>query len=747
MHLFTQIKKSLEIFKTISIDHNDNQTLELEIRLGKYNKNRFIPGIPEISFKKILNSFQDWKTTTIDETIFKDIPEKQRKNIGWILKDSLFKYDDKQENLRISLNLETLYTFKEVLERHNANNESFSKSQIQLFRKKTRHSKIFGNWQLDLTQVDVYKIDNGNWVKQNIVYECEIEMIKYNENFQDIWNIIAPIHYGSIIFPYYSSLVKANKFIGNQPKTLEKENMHLLTIDYMVTEKADGQRMFLFGTKRGTFLIDNQLNAIRYNLSLPEGTLIDGEYINGKFLAFDCLFYKGSDKRKLNLIERLDIMKNISITIKTFMNIKECKNVWNKTYDYKLDGLIFTPKYQDYSGSILKWKPDHTMDVYVDNEFNIYAWSGKEKKNVLVSSFFKPTSVVETLQTTPNIITNAIIELDYDSIDHVWYQKCVRKDKTKPNAILTVQGVIKAITENITLEDILTSLESNYQTPGKTNKERNTKIDINYRKFHNKVKNYLINFPDENNRKFLLDLGCGKGGDIMKWINAGYTDVLAIDNSHTHLYGPNGFAERYEKVKNKINITFVWGDVTKSLKECGLNEQENDKLKPWLKTKFDIVSCQFAIHYFLNDKITWTIFMKNVQTHIKNGGYFVGTYLNAHNLKELNSCHEFKINGETFYTLKHTNPLYTEYSQQIIINRYNAFWKAPRQKLIIHTSEWDNEIEENVIFPEHLVILMKGKFHQVEDKSFETLVKKYEIKLTKDEQLLSSLHNYFIYQF
>lgn len=340
-------------------------------------------------------------------------------------------------------------------------------------------------------------------------------MIYYEDNCLDsfqqgVWKFLSPIHYGTMIFPFYSSLVKSNKFIGNQPKTLERENMHLLTRDYMVTDKADGQRMFLFSIKRGTFLIDNHLNATRYECSLPENTLIDGEFINGQFLAFDCLFYKGEDKRKNNLMERLSFLSRENLKIKQFLDIQECKNVWNRDYDYTLDGLIFTPLNQGYTGSIFKWKPNHTMDVYVDDDFNLYAWSGKDKKNILILSFFKPTKIVETLETTPTITTNAIVELDYDTIDHIWYQKCVRKDKTKPNAILTVQGVIKAITENITINDIFSSLESEYQTPGKTNFERNTKIDINYRKFHNKIKNYLISYPQT--RKILLDLGCGKGG-------------------------------------------------------------------------------------------------------------------------------------------------------------------------------------------------------------------------------------------
>lgn len=744
--MISHIKKAIEIYKTISLN-NDNQTLELEIRLGKYKKKGFVPGIPEICFNQILNCFNDWNITQIDETIFKDIPEKQRKNQGWILKDNIFQYDDKQENTRISLNIETLYSFKDVIERHNATNSAFIKEKIQLFRKKKRYSRTFNNWKLDLTQVQVYTFENNNWVKQNVVYECELEMIEIGDFA--IWDFISPFHYGAMVFPFYSSLVKSNKFIGNQPKTLERENMHLLTTDYLTTDKLDGHRMFLISTFKGTFLLDNKLHATKNSIKLPKETIIDGEFHDNDFHAFDCLFYQGEDVRKKDLLQRLEILHSIdNLKVKQFVPLDQTKTFWETQSQHHLDGLIFTPIHQGYYGDILKWKPEHTMDVYIDEDFHLYAWSSKEKKNIPIASFFKASDQVQTLEVSPNVDINTIVELTYDSVDHVWIQKCVRNDKTKPNALLTVQSVIKAISENITIDDILKSLESQYQTPGKTYQERQEQTDIQYRKYHNKVKNHLLNYPPKEQRKVLLDLGCGKGGDIMKWIKAGYTDVLAIDNSHTHIYGPNGFAERYEKVKDKINITFVWGDVTKQFKDCGLNDSEKDKLKPWLNIKFDVVSCQFAIHYFLNAKTPWMMFMRNVQTHMKKGGYFIGTYLNAHNLSKVKQNHEFQLNGETFYTLKHSSPFYTEYNQPQVIDRYMAFWKTKRDKIIIHTSQWDKEIEENVLFPEHLcILLMKSKLKQIQDASFETLKEEINIPLSLDEELLSSLHNFFVYQF
>ncbi len=763
--MISSIQKALEVYNSLQQSDAPNQSKEFEIRLGKFKNKQFIAGLPEVCFRKIKQLFSqdDWTEEIIDETIFYEIPEKQRKNYGWILKDKILQHDIQEENFRIAFNLENTYTFKEVLQRHNATSSIFTKENIQMFRKKQRFIKQFQHWEIHLTRVDVFEIENDDFKFKQKIYECEIELIpqididikETLESFQSLWNLISPIHYSSMIFPIYYYLVKSNKFIGNQPKTLEKENMHLLSNDYMVTDKADGKRMFLISTQKGVFLIDNLLNCFKYSTQgyIPYGTLLDGEYINGKFLAFDCLFFKNKDIRQLFLLERFSFLDNIEIDKKHFVDIKDSKTLWKQkdNFGYHLDGLIFTPKNQDYYGSILKWKHLHTIDVFVDNNFDICAWSSKDKKNILIKEFFQPTNIVKTIN-TQLVESNQIVELGYDLNQDIWYKKCVRIDKTKANAILTVQSVIKAITENISIDDILNFLQSNYQTIGKTLKERCEKIDIQYRKFHNIVKQKLLNFPKQGT--YLLDLGCGKGGDIMKWIASGYTHVLAIDSSHTHLYGPNGFQERYEKVKHKINITFVWGDVSKPISDCGLNEDEQKKINLWLEKeiKFDVISCQFAIHYFMNDKKQWMNFMKNVSLLLKNHGYFIGTYLNAHNLQKLTTIHEFKIQNQTFYTLKHQNPIFKELNAKKMIHQFIDFWKHKEKhkdiyKILVQTSEWDTEIEENIIFPEHFEILVaKYKFKTIKNESFTKFRKEFNGALSNDEELLSSLHNFFIIQ-
>ena len=83
----------------------------------------------------------------------------------------------------------------------------------------------------------------------------------------------------------------------------------------------------------------------------------------------------------------------------------------------------------------------------------------------------------------------------------------------------------------------------------------------------------------------MVDLCCGRGGDIFKWEGAKVDKVLALDN---HEESVKEAIERYKKVSRKIKprINFVVHDVS-----C-------IKLSSFLNHKVSIISCQFALHYF-----------------------------------------------------------------------------------------------------------------------------------------------------
>src|SRR6185503_3712996 len=62
------------------------------------------------------------------------------------------------------------------------------------------------------------------------------------------------------------------------------------------------------------------------------------------------------------------------------------------------------------------------------------------------------------------------------------------------------------------------------------------------------------------------------------------------------------------------------------------------------KSLFDRIDCQFAMHYFLKDDLSWNNFKQNIKNHLRAGGYFVATTFDAREVIRL-------IGDKDFYTV------------------------------------------------------------------------------------------------
>ncbi len=172
------------------------------------------------------------------------------------------------------------------------------------------------------------------------------------------------------------------------------------------------------------------------------------------------------------------------------------------------------------------------------------------------------------------------------------------------------------------------------------------------RQFHNWIKsNITYTYCNKIYQKYkqlsVLDIGCGRGGDILRYYYAEVAFCLGMDVSKDGLYSPiNGAVSRYnQQRKRKANFPkmyFMHADGSVKLnyddqyKALGGMNQENkqlfDKFFPQdtkNQTKFDVIACQNAVHYFLKDDLTWNNFKSNINQTIRSGGYFMITHMDA----------------------------------------------------------------------------------------------------------------------
>ncbi|MEW5310554.1 MAG: hypothetical protein WDW38_002342 [Sanguina aurantia] len=144
-------------------------------------------------------------------------------------------------------------------------------------------------------------------------------------------------------------------------------------------------------------------------------------------------------------------------------------------------------------------------------------------------------------------------------------------------------------------------------------KERDASVALPLRRAHNRIKQGLIlRFASGAGR--LLDLCCGRGGDINKWRVAKVHHVKGVDISEAEVReAQRRFKEQSEESKeHQPQCVF---EQSASLGETDLIEEQ----------PYDVVTCMFAMHYFFINEAALDQFLRNVSINLKNGGFFINT--------------------------------------------------------------------------------------------------------------------------
>lgn len=139
----------------------------------------------------------------------------------------------------------------------------------------------------------------------------------------------------------------------------------------------------------------------------------------------------------------------------------------------------------------------------------------------------------------------------------------------------------------------------------------------------------------------VLDMGCGKGGDLNKWAKAHISEYVGLGESLSYLrpvlkvtcktHLPTDVAsvsidqarQRYEGFRGpRFEATFAACDCYSVSISTALDPAK-------LSTPFDVVSMQFCMHYAFETEERARCMLDNVSRWLRPGGVFVGTIPNA----------------------------------------------------------------------------------------------------------------------
>ncbi|CAI1930672.1 mRNA cap guanine-N7 methyltransferase [Saccharomyces pastorianus] len=146
--------------------------------------------------------------------------------------------------------------------------------------------------------------------------------------------------------------------------------------------------------------------------------------------------------------------------------------------------------------------------------------------------------------------------------------------------------------------------------------KRNLSPIIKLRNFNNAIKYMLIDKLTKPS-DVVLELGCGKGGDLRKYGAAGISQFIGIDISNASIQEAH---KRYRSMRNlDYQVVLITGD-------C-FGESLGVALEPFPDCRFpcDIVSTQFCLHYAFETEEKARRALLNVAKSLKIGGHFFGT--------------------------------------------------------------------------------------------------------------------------
>lgn len=146
--------------------------------------------------------------------------------------------------------------------------------------------------------------------------------------------------------------------------------------------------------------------------------------------------------------------------------------------------------------------------------------------------------------------------------------------------------------------------------------ERQSSPIIHLKAFNNWIKSMLIQeFTRPRDR--VLEIACGKGGDLLKWDKAGIDSLLGLDIAAVSI---EHAMERYRSHRNGYSFRAEF-------KALDCFTPELDRVIG--EKKFDVCSIQFAFHYAFETEAKVRQAVKTISSSLARNGIFFGTIPNS----------------------------------------------------------------------------------------------------------------------
>ena len=366
---------------------------------------------------------------------------------------------------------------------------------------------------------------------------------------------------------------------------------------------------------------------------------------------------------------------------------------------------------------------------------------------------------------------NTIIECSFDTEKYKWNIMRTRYDKTYKYRVMkqpiygndiTVADSIWTsihvpITEEMISSFITTPLDTTFEDDMyyRDDLKRSSRLFADVYSFHNKVVKSELYKTYVKQDDVLLELACGRGGDMLKIKAAKPKKVVGIDISLANIISPTqGAARRYLEERKKYPrdylppTLFLVGDMSK----YPLFEQD-DKYMPILTgkqtapteylaqfeglTKFDSISCQFALHYACESEDTFRDFARNIEKYGKT--YFFGTCSDGQAVYSL-------LVGKKSHLFTSDKQIVGEYTKQYLDK--DTWTEEFGMPVKVYLESFEKPAVEYLVpFGKITEIMQEHGYELVDSKMFNEIYSQQTgITLTQEQQTFSFLNRTFVFK-
>ncbi|KAF1809737.1 hypothetical protein P152DRAFT_461125 [Eremomyces bilateralis CBS 781.70] len=190
------------------------------------------------------------------------------------------------------------------------------------------------------------------------------------------------------------------------------------------------------------------------------------------------------------------------------------------------------------------------------------------------------------------------------------------------------------------VQDYVTQHYNSVEQRGREWRQTASKIK-GLRSFNNWIKSCIIQkFATDTDRHpvKVLDIGCGKGGDLQKWRSAGIALYVGIDPAEVSI---RQASERYKEMRRGNRRGPPLFDSRFYVQDCfglsvgGIPIVQEVGFDPRNRTGpgggggFEMVTMMFCMHYAFESEVKARTMLNNVAGSLKKGGKFIGVIPNS----------------------------------------------------------------------------------------------------------------------